>query len=98
MTLMRVDLPAPFSPSNAWISPARKSNETPLSARTAPKDLVTAVSRRRGRITASFDGFWTCINIDAGRFQGQNGSFWHPFGVRAAYAFVSGGLSESTPG
>src|SRR5258706_262324 len=44
MSLMSVDLPAPFSPSNAWTSPWRKSNETPLSARTAPKDLVMEVS------------------------------------------------------
>src|ERR1051325_4607418 len=47
MTLMSVDLPAPFSPSNACTSPARRSNDTPLSARTAPKDLVTEVSWRR---------------------------------------------------
>src|SRR5690349_9344618 len=45
---MRVDLPAPFSPSKAWTSPGRKSNETPFSARTAPKDLVTADNWSRG--------------------------------------------------
>ena len=41
MTLMSVDLPAPFSPSNACTSPACKSNETPFNARTAPKAFVT---------------------------------------------------------
>src|SRR5215813_6780899 len=40
MILMSVDLPAPFSPTSAWTSPARRSNETPLSARTAPNVLV----------------------------------------------------------
>src|SRR5215813_9401942 len=39
MILIRVDLPAPFSPTSAWTSPARRSNETPLSARTAPNDF-----------------------------------------------------------
>src|SRR5580765_6493902 len=48
MALMSVDLPAPFSPSSAWTSPACKLNETPLRARTAPKDFVTAVSWRSG--------------------------------------------------
>src|SRR5262245_40422940 len=46
MTLMSVDLPAPFSPSNACTSPACKSKDTPLSARTAPKDFVTDESWR----------------------------------------------------
>ena len=32
--MISVDLPAPFSPSSAWTSPARTSNETPESART----------------------------------------------------------------
>src|SRR5262245_61190583 len=39
MILIRVDLPAPFSPTSAWTSPSRRSNETPLSARTAPNDF-----------------------------------------------------------
>src|SRR5215471_4125836 len=39
MILIRVDLPAPFSPTSAWTSPARRSNETPLSACTAPNDF-----------------------------------------------------------
>src|SRR3972149_11479454 len=48
MTLISVDLPAPFSPSNACTSPARSENDTPLSARTAPNDFVTQLSCRRG--------------------------------------------------
>jgi hypothetical protein len=32
-----VDLPAPFSPSRAWISPACASNVTPFSASTPSK-------------------------------------------------------------
>src|SRR5262249_56964564 len=45
MILIRVDLPAPFSPTRACISPARRSNDTPLSARTPPKLLLIPVSR-----------------------------------------------------
>ena len=39
--LIRVDLPAPFSPSKARISPARRSRETPRNAATPPKRLTT---------------------------------------------------------
>src|SRR5436309_387484 len=39
-TFINVDLPAPFSPSRAWTSPGRTSNETSLSATTASKCLV----------------------------------------------------------
>src|SRR5579875_4039469 len=48
MTLMSVDLPAPFSPTSAWTSPARRSNETPFSAWTPAKDLRISERRRRG--------------------------------------------------
>ena len=37
--LISVDLPAPFSPTNACTSPAAKVSETPRSARTPPKDF-----------------------------------------------------------
>ena len=45
MTLIRVDFPAPFSPTSAWTSPASRSNETPLRARTPANDLLMPVSR-----------------------------------------------------
>ena len=37
--LMTVDLPAPFGPISAWISPGRKSSVTSSLATTAPKRL-----------------------------------------------------------
>ena len=37
---MSVDLPAPFSPTMAWISPRRTANVTSDSAVTTPKRLV----------------------------------------------------------
>src|SRR5205085_5007404 len=40
ITLISVDLPAPFSPSSAWISPARSVKSTSCNARTAPKLLL----------------------------------------------------------
>src|SRR5262249_8363077 len=39
MTLISVDLPAPFSPTSAWTSPARRSNETPRRACTPANAL-----------------------------------------------------------
>src|ERR1700730_13869233 len=39
MIRMSVDFPAPFSPTSAWSSPARRSKETPRSALTPAKDL-----------------------------------------------------------
>ena len=36
MTLMRVDLPAPFSPSTAWTRPAWTVSSASSSARTPP--------------------------------------------------------------
>src|SRR5690606_15399784 len=37
--LIRVDLPAPFCPISAWISPARSARPAPSSATVAPKRL-----------------------------------------------------------
>src|SRR6266566_2188592 len=51
MTLMRVDLPAPFSPTMAWTSPGIRSKETPLSACTPAKDLVMFFNSRRCALT-----------------------------------------------
>ena len=47
MILISVDLPAPFSPTSAWTSPARSSKETPFSACTPAKDLVIAAASSR---------------------------------------------------
>ena len=48
ITLMRVDLPEPFSPARQWISPAPISRLTPLSACTPPKDLTIPWTLRTG--------------------------------------------------
>ena len=45
MILISVDLPAPFSPTSAWTSPARSSNDTSRSACTPPNDLLIELSR-----------------------------------------------------
>src|SRR5688572_18636869 len=47
-SLIRVDLPAPFSPHNAWISPACRSKLTSLSATTPGKRLVSLRAARTG--------------------------------------------------
>src|SRR5215210_931027 len=45
---MRVDFPAPFSPSSAWISPRFSSNSIALFATSEPKRLVIPRSSRAG--------------------------------------------------
>jgi hypothetical protein len=45
-SLIKVDLPAPFSPQSAWISPARRSKLTFLSA-TTPGNFLTIFSAWR---------------------------------------------------
>src|SRR5262245_38345806 len=47
MIFIRVDLPAPFSPMTAWISPRATAKLTSSSARTPPKDLPMASIRRK---------------------------------------------------
>ena len=37
---IKVDLPAPFSPTSAWISPPCTEKSTPSSTRTGPNDLL----------------------------------------------------------
>ena len=57
-TFISVDLPAPFSPSRAWTSPAATSRETSVSARTGPKRLEICVSTIRGcRVGTGSSGF-----------------------------------------
>src|SRR4051794_10561429 len=48
IALIRVDLPAPLSPTRATTSPAPTSKSTSVSARTAPKLLLTPFSSSRG--------------------------------------------------
>src|SRR5215210_959652 len=45
---MRVDLPAPFSPSSAWISPRFSSKSIEWFATSEPKRLVIPRSSRAG--------------------------------------------------
>src|SRR5665213_3983969 len=47
-TLVRVDLPAPFSPSSAWISPGLRSKSTFLKAGILPKLFVPSRISRIG--------------------------------------------------
>src|SRR5690606_34304981 len=47
---MSVDLPAPFGPISAWISPGRRSSETSSVARSAPNDLLRFDSSRTGSV------------------------------------------------
>src|SRR5215831_9611609 len=42
--LIRVDFPAPLSPSRQWTSPASIFTEIPSNAFTRPKDFVTSLS------------------------------------------------------
>src|SRR6266496_4128683 len=58
MTLTRVDLPAPLSPTRATTSPSRTSKFTSLSARTAPKRLLIPWSERTGVPVAAGEGSW----------------------------------------
>src|SRR6266508_5873025 len=53
MVLMRVDLPAPLSPTSAVTWPAWAAKSTALSACTAPKRLLTPRSSRSGVLVAT---------------------------------------------
>ena len=48
MALIRVDLPAPFSPMSEWTSPGKTRKSTWSSAASAPKCTVAPVSSRSG--------------------------------------------------
>src|SRR6516225_6998799 len=50
---INVDLPAPFSPTTAWISPYATSKSTPSSATVAPNRLVTSSALTAGLVIAS---------------------------------------------
>src|SRR5215470_4318546 len=50
---INVDLPAPFSPTTAWISPNATSKSTPASATVAPNRLPMPSALTAGRVIAS---------------------------------------------
>src|SRR4051812_43382538 len=69
MIRVRVDLPAPFSPTSAWISPRPTSSETPSRARTTPKRLETSATRSR-----SAPDFMVVPSVTSGSDQAPDGS------------------------
>src|SRR3954462_15950489 len=56
MIFISVDLPAPFSPTRPWISPADREKSTPRKAVTPPKLLVISVSVIRSGTIGSGTG------------------------------------------
>src|SRR5207248_7640670 len=50
---IKVDLPAPFSPTTAWISPKATAKSTPSSAMVAPNRLLTPSALAAGWVIAS---------------------------------------------
>src|ERR1022692_142117 len=77
ITLMSVDLPAPFSPTSAWTSPSRSSKETPFRAWTPAKDLVIPAASRSGM-----------IGEDPGVSHGREGEFEDSPHVRHHYIAI----------
>src|SRR6478672_3487363 len=52
MIFISVLLPAPFSPTRPWISPALSVRSTPRRAWTPPKDFEMSTSSRSGGVSA----------------------------------------------
>src|SRR6266850_7028236 len=52
---IKVDLPAPFSPSRAWTSPHWTSRSTPSLALSSPKVLTIPVSLRAAAVDSCLD-------------------------------------------
>src|SRR5436190_5574289 len=52
---MRVDLPAPFSPTRAWISPAETVRETPFKTRLPSNSFTTSRSSRAAALPLVVD-------------------------------------------
>src|SRR5438034_11120619 len=77
MTLISVDLPAPFSPTKAWTSPARRSNDTPLSAWTPANALLIPVNSNNVDTDRSP---WSCgpFQISDSKFQIPDSRFQIP--------------------
>src|SRR5947199_1825795 len=55
---IKVDLPAPFSPTTAWISPNATAKSTPSSAMVAPNRLLTPSALAAGWVIASTRHEW----------------------------------------
>ena len=86
-----VDLPAPFSPSSAWISPACRSKSTPRSAWTPPKRLTTPrIDKQRLRSCRSPAGCRAGISVGSRRETVRRGP---PCGLGDPLDQQSGGLS-----
>src|SRR5450759_672592 len=80
MHLIRVDLPAPLSPTSAVTSPARASNATPRSTCTAPKLLpplrTSRIAGPVGTSRATCSTVWVILEL---RDQGCcGGTAWRP--------------------
>src|SRR6185312_15582366 len=56
MIFISVLLPAPFSPTRPWISPAESAKSTPRSASTPPKALLIPLSSRMGEEPSGMAG------------------------------------------
>jgi hypothetical protein len=56
MTFIRVDLPAPFSPNTAWISPGMTRKDTASLATTDGYRLVMPANLNKGSGIAGADG------------------------------------------
>src|SRR3954453_24077236 len=65
MIFISVDLPAPFSPSTAWISPGATRSETRSFAFTAGYDLLMSTSSR-GSMRRDSDGGAAIVVATAG--------------------------------
>src|ERR1700690_3910862 len=83
MHLMRVDLPAPLSPTSAMISPARTSKSTSDSACTEPNDLVMPRSSRSGVVAFTVREF-----LPENRWGRPIGRPHRHFGLRLAVLLV----------
>src|SRR5438105_3678432 len=66
-TRINVDLPAPFSPTSAWISPVATSSVAPRFATTGPKDFVMPVRRMAGAAVIASDARDLYVNWPSSR-------------------------------
>jgi hypothetical protein len=63
MTLISVDLPAPFSPTSACTSPACSANDTPFSACTPANDFRMDEAARREGFNLQSTNLQSSINL-----------------------------------